>query len=91
MNKKKKPNYKRRRTIAKIVIVLLILLPIVLINLNKIKNLTIYIPNMKYSKVIDSLFDADFTKEEVSDTLEYLKSKNKINDKTSEYIYVGCL
>ena len=87
MNKKKKPNYKRRRTIAKIVVVLLILLPIILINFNKIKNLTLYIPNMKYSKVIDSLFDANFTKDEVSNTLDYLKKKKKITDKTSEYIY----
>ena len=86
MKKKKKPNYKLRRTIAKIVIVLLILLPIVLINLNKIKNLTIYIPNIKYSKVIDSLFDANFTSDEVKSTIDYLKEKKKINDNTSEYI-----
>ena len=86
MSKKKKPNYKLRRTMAKIIIVLLILLPIVIINFNKIKNLTIYIPNFKYSKVIDSLFDANYTSEEVKDTINYLKDNKKINDNTSEYI-----
>ena len=44
----KKPNYKLRRNIAKVVIVLLILIPILIINKTKIMNLTVYIPNMKY-------------------------------------------
>ena len=83
---KKKPNYKLRRNIAKIVIVLLILIPILIINKTKILNLTIYIPNMKYSKTIDSMFEVGFNKEEVQSIIDYLKEKNKINDKTRDYI-----
>ena len=82
----KKPNYKLRRNIAKVVIVLLILIPILIINKTKIMNLTVYIPNMKYSHVIDSMFEVGYTKEEVESTLNYLKNKNKINDDTQNYI-----
>ena len=64
----KKPNYKLRRNIAKVIIVLLILLPIFIINRTKIINLTVYIPNMKYSHVIDSMFEIGYTKDEVEKT-----------------------
>ena len=84
--KKKKPNYKLRRNIAKIILILIILTPIILINKTKIMNLPIYINNMQYSKVIDSLFEIKYTKEEVQDTLEYLKKHKKINDNTNSYI-----
>ena len=57
MNTRKKPNYKLRRNIAKAIIVLIILIPIVIANRVKILNLTVYIPNMKYSKVIDAFFE----------------------------------
>lgn len=86
MNKRKKPNYKLRRNIAKLIIVLLILIPILIINKTKILNLTVYIPNMKYSDVIDSMFKVKYTKDEVNNTINYLKTKNKISDDTDDYI-----
>ncbi len=86
MNKNKKPNYKLRRKVAKYVFIMLILLPIIIINRTKIFNFTIYVPNMKYSKVIDSMFKANYNKDEIKNTLDYLKKKKKINDNTSNYI-----
>ena len=83
---KKKPNYKLRRNIAKIFIVLLILIPILIINRTKILNLTVYIPNMKYSNVIDSMFEVGYNKDEVESTINYLKEKKKINTETRNYI-----
>ena len=83
---KKKPNYKLRRNMAKVILVLLILLPILIINRTKILNLTVYIPNMKYSSIIDSMFEIGYTKDEVESTLNYLKEKNKISDETQNYI-----
>ena len=84
--KKKKPNYKLRRSIAKLILILIVLIPIFLINKTKILNAPLYIGNFKYSKVLDSMFEIDYTKEEARDTLDYLKNKKKINDNTSNYI-----
>lgn len=86
MKVKRKPNYKLRRNIAKLILVLIILIPIIIINKTKILNLTVYVPNIKYSHVIDSMFEVGYTKDEVNDTLEYLKKKNKLNDETKNYI-----
>ena len=72
--KRKKPNYKLRRKIAKIIVVLIILIPIFLINKTKILNAPLYITNIKY------------TKNEAKNTINYLKEKNKINDNTANYI-----
>ncbi len=86
MIKKKKPNYKLRRKIAKITLILLIVVPIFLINQTKILNFPLYITNIKYTGIIDSLFEVDFTKKEVKDTLKYLKENERINDNTKNYI-----
>ena len=84
--KKKKPNYKLRRTIAKIIIVLIILIPIIIINKTKIMNFSLYIHNMQYSDLIDTFFDIDYTKEETESTLKYLKKESKISDDTKDYL-----
>lgn len=84
--KKRKPNYKLRRDIAKFIIVFLILLPIIIINRVKIMNLSLYIPNMKYSNVIDALFEEKYTKDEAEKILNYLKDNKKITDNTHNYI-----
>ena len=84
--KKKKPNYKLRRNVAKIVLIMLIIIPIIIINRVKIINLTVYLPNMKYSKVIDSMFKVGYDKDEVKTLLNTLKKDNKINDNTKDYI-----
>ena len=81
--KKRKPNYKLRRTVAKIIIALLILLPIFLINKTKILHAPLYIENMKYSKLIDAFFDSNYSTEETRNILDSLKKKKKI-DKTNE-------
>ena len=84
--KKKKPNYKLRRKIAKIVLILIILLPIFIINKTKILNAPLYIVNMKYSEVLDSMFEVEFDKEKIKDTIKYLKKTDKINANTADYI-----
>lgn len=86
MKKRKKPNYKLRRNVAKVILVLIILIPIIIINKTKIVNFPLYISNIKYSNVIDSFFEANYTNDEIRDTLEYLKKKKKINDNTENYI-----
>lgn len=84
--KKKKPNYALRRTIAKTILVLIILLPIVIINRVKIMNFSLYIPNIKYSNIIDALFSAEYTKDEAKEILDYIKEKDLITDNTHNYI-----
>ncbi len=86
MSSRKKPNYKLRRNVAKAIIVLIILLPIMIINKTKLLNLTVYIPNIKYSSIIDSFFEIGYTKDEVNSTIEYLKKEKKITDNTNDYI-----
>ena len=86
MSKKKKPNYALRRKMAKIILVLIVLIPIIIINRVKILNLTFYIPNMKYSDIIDALFDINYNKDEAKILLNKLKKENKTNDKTADYI-----
>lgn len=82
----KKPNYKLRRNVAKLVIVLLVLIPILIINRTKILNLTVYIPNIKYSSIIDSMFEVGYNKNEIEKTINYLKEKNKLSKETENYI-----
>lgn len=86
MKKKKKPNYKLRRNIAKVVIVFIILLPIALINKTKIMHLPVYLNNIKYSKIIDAFFDDNYTTDETNDILEKLKKKKKIDKVDEDYI-----
>ena len=70
--KKKKPNYKLRRQMAKIILIVIVLIPIIFINKTKIFNAPLYITNIKYSKVIDSMFEVDYNKENIKDTLNYI-------------------
>ena len=80
--KKKKPNYKLRRNVAKVVIVLIILLPIILINKTKIMHAPVYLQNIKYSKMIDAFFDSDYTTDETIDILDKLKKKKIVIGKS---------
>lgn len=84
--KKKKPNYKLRRKIAKILFILIILTPILIINKTKIINAELYITNFKYSNVIDAMFEIKYDKKEAKNTLNYLKKKKKLNDDIANYI-----
>lgn len=84
--KRKKPNYALRRKVAKIVLIAIILIPIIIINRVKIFNATFYIPNMKYSDIIDALFEVNYTKDEAKELLDDLKKDKKTNDKTANFI-----
>lgn len=83
---KKKPNYKLRRTVAKIILVLLLLLPIVLINKTKIMHIPIYLAYSDNMKTVDALFESGYKTEEAEELLNYLYKNKKISEKTSQYI-----
>ena len=78
--KRKKPNYKLRRTIAKIIIVLLILIPIFLINKDKILNAPLYWQYRKNTNMINAFFTSNYTPEETKAILNKLE-KDKLLDK----------
>lgn len=86
MKKKKKPNYKLRRTIAKTILIILILTPIIYFNRIRIIHVPLQIKYHKYSDVVNSLFDAKYTNKEASNTLDKLIKKEKINSFTDDYI-----
>jgi len=83
---KKKPNYKLRRTIAKIIVVLLILLPIILINKNKITHIPLYLTYKDHTKLLDTFFSIDYSADETKDIIEELKKKKLINDIKEDFI-----
>ena len=83
---KKKPNYKLRRKVALIIFIMIIFIPILIVNKIKIMNLTLYIPNIKYSNILNSMFEIGYTKDEAKNTIDYLKTSNKINEHTTNYI-----
>ena len=86
MKKRKRPNYALRRKVAVFILIMIVLLPIIIINRVKILNLHAYVPYMKYSKVVDALFESDYSKDEVVDLMEYLKNNEKITEDTQNYI-----
>lgn len=86
MKKKKKPNYALRRAIAKFILIMLILFPIIIMNKVKIINMSLYINNFEYSKVIDALFEVKYSKNQAKNLLNDLKKKKLINDNTHNYI-----
>lgn len=86
MKKKRKPNYKLRRNIAKFILILLIFIPIIIINKTKIVNAPLYFTYREYSKVLDALFEVNYDNKEVVNIITDLKKNNKINDSTDDYI-----
>lgn len=86
MKRKKKPNYKLRRTIAKIIIVILILIPIIYINRVKIIHAPLYIKYHKYNDVLNSLYDCKYNNKEVDKLLTKLVNKKRITEYTDDYI-----
>ena len=84
--KRKKPNYKLRRRIAKIVLIMIIILPIIIINKTKIAHAPVYLSNMKYSNIIDSFFNIGYSTDETKDILEKLKKQKKIDKINTNYI-----
>ena len=86
MKKKKKPNYKLRRIIARIIIALLIIIPLIFIFRVKIINAPLYIKYYKNTEVLNALFNAKFDRKEVKDFMPKLIKKKGINDYTDDYI-----
>ena len=86
MKRKKKPNYKLRRTIAKIIIVFLILIPIIYFNRVKIIHAPLYIKYHKNKEVISALFNAKYSNKETDKIVKKLINKKKINSYTDDYI-----
>ena len=84
--KRKKPNYKLRRTVAKIILVLIILIPILLINKDKILHAPIYWEYRDYSKLVDSFFDSNYTTEETKAILNKLQKKKIIKNISSDMV-----
>lgn len=86
MSKKHKPNYKLRRNIAKLLLILIILLPIFLINKNKILHAPIYLENFKYSKTITAFFNNNYNSDETKDIIDKMKKKKIIDNFDNDYI-----
>ena len=86
MKAKKKPNYKLRRTIAKIIIVILILVPIIIINKTKIIHMPLYIKYHKYNDLVTSLFNTKYNNKEVDSFMTDMINKKKISTYTDDYI-----
>ena len=86
MKKKRKPNYKLRRNVARIIIVILILVPIIFFNRTKIINAPLYIKYHKQSDVLNALFESKFERKEVKELVPKLIKKKKINEFTDDYI-----
>ncbi len=86
MKKKRKPNYKLRRIIARIIIVLLIIIPLIFIFRVKIINAPLYMKYHKNTDVLNALFEAKFNRNEVKDFMPKLIKKKGINDYTDDYI-----
>lgn len=86
MKKKKKPNYKLRRTIAKTIIVILILIPIIYINRVKIIHAPLYIKYRKQTDILNALFDAKYDNKSADKVLSSMIKDNKISSYTDEYI-----
>ena len=84
--KKKKPNYKLRRNIAKAFFVLIILIPIFMINKTKIMHAPLYISNSKYSEILDAFFQINYDTKETKDILDKLKESKVIDKVDSNYI-----
>ncbi len=86
MAKKKKPNYKLRRTVAKIILVLIILIPIFLINKDKILHAPIYWEYREYSKIVDSFFESEYSTEETKAILNKLQKKKILKNINGDMI-----
>lgn len=86
MKKKRKPNYKLRRDIAKVVIVILILIPIIVINKTKIIHAPLYIKYHKYTDVLNSLYDCKYDNKDVDKLITELIKKKRLTEYTDDYI-----
>ena len=80
---KKKPNYKLRRTIAKISLVVIVLVIIVIINWTSVTRIPIYIQYSNKYSYVKALFEVGYSNEETKATIEEF-DKKKVFDKINE-------
>jgi D-alanyl-D-alanine carboxypeptidase len=83
---KKKPNYKLRRRVALIVLILIILIPILIINSAKISHIPTLYKYREYKDIVNSLYGADFTNDEVRNLMEVLKKNKQLNEIRYDFI-----
>lgn len=83
---KKKPNYKLRRTVALIVIILIIVIPIILINWTKIARIPTYYKYRDYSNILDTLYQSDYSNDEVNKLMNKLEKDKKLDKIRYDYI-----
>lgn len=77
---KKKPNYKLRRRVALIILILIILIPILIFNRERISHIPTKIKYSEYKEVVNSLYDAGFNNNEVKYLMGALKKSKQINE-----------
>ena len=83
---KKKPNYKLRRRVAKIVVVVVILLIILLINLNSIMRIPIYLEYNDHRDYVSAFFDSGYTNDETKEIMKELKKNDIFKKLDDDYI-----
>ena len=82
----KKPNYKLRRIIARIIIALIIIIPILIINRVKIARIPMYFTYKEYKETMNTFFEANYTNEETKQIMDELISKKLIKKVKNDYI-----
>ena len=83
---KKKPNYKLRRTVAKITIGLIVVLIIVAINFKKITRIPIYMEYRDYKNFVSAFYDINYTNEETRSIMKKIIDKEVIGEINENYI-----
>lgn len=83
---KKKPNYRLRRIVALIIIILIILVPIIIINRAKISHIPTKIKYREYKNIVNALYDANFTNNDVRNLIETLTKNKKIDEIRYDFI-----
>jgi D-alanyl-D-alanine carboxypeptidase len=83
---KKKPNYKLRRIVALIIIILIFAIPILIINRTIIGRIPTYYKYRDYSNILNSLYQSNFSNNEVTNLMNILEKTKKIDKIRYDYI-----
>lgn len=86
MKNKKKPNFKLRRIVARIIIAIIILSLLLFLCRDLIKKASIYMSNSDHKKLISAFYSIDYGNEEVEDIINKLKESNKVSKVDSDMI-----
>lgn len=82
----KKPNYKLRRIVARIIIALIIIIPILIINRVKIARIPMYFTYSDYKDTMKCFFEINYTNKETKNIMDKLIKKKLINYIKNDYI-----